>query len=103
MVQFKILNSQYCQEDLGYLPDFLSVFDTDTAAKQINENYGHGGGWSPMNGWERVLDTGIRYPGDPTLFPWAMTHLRDETIYVYPSDWVMIVQANGDFEISRID
>lgn len=103
MLTFNILDNGYSEYDLGYVPGFFSEEDPKTAAEQINENYAHGGGWMPMKKWERVGDTGIRYPGDETIYPVAMAHLRDETIYLYESAWMMIVQANNDFEVARID
>ena len=45
----------------------------------------------------------LTYPGDPPLKPVAMTKLRDETIRLYPADWVMITQPDGTFSIARVD
>jgi hypothetical protein len=51
-------------EGLGYLPSFLSESDPRPAAAQIDENYAHGGGFSPFSGFIMVGDN-IVYPGSP--------------------------------------
>jgi hypothetical protein len=90
---------------LGLIPLFLSPLDLRPAAMQINENYAHGGGWRPMDGWEFFANDHqqIKYFGDPALFPFARATLSDETIFVYPHAWMLIQQPSGDFEISRLD
>jgi hypothetical protein len=89
---------------LGYIPDFLSNWDEESAAAQINKNYSHGGGWSPMNGWKfDPVTSALVYPGDQPMKPLAETMLRDERILVYPSAWVAIVQPNGAFQVAKVD
>ena len=90
--------------DLGYLPEFLSEDDPRSAKEQINQNYKHGGGWSPLDGW--VFDPSnmsIKYPGDPALKPLAAAVLHKEKLYFYPHAWLAIVQSDGTYEIARID
>lgn len=85
---------------VGYLPLFLSDDDPRPAWEQFNENYVSG--WNRFDGFE--LDgTTLRYDGDPPMKPLAMTSLREETIYVYRSSWVMILQPDGSFEVARLD
>lgn len=102
MLKFDMLDGHDSYE-LGFIPSFLSESDPRPAAEQFAENYAHGGGWSPMNGWQLREDNSIRYPGDPAYNPIAKAQLRDETIYVYPSAWVYIVHPDRSFEISRMD
>jgi len=89
---------------LGYLGGFLVLEDERPAAEQINERYGHGGGWFPMKNW--VMDPitfKIQYPGDPPLRYVASTNLREERIFLYPHGIVTIVQPDGTFQTARID
>ena len=91
-------------EMVGFLPEFLDLRDTRPAKEQFDANYRHGGGWSPQEAWTfDANDLTIKYPGDPRLKPIAITALRDEMIYVYPSGIVNIVQLDGSFEIARMD
>jgi len=88
---------------LGFIPQFFSPADPRPARDQANENYAHGGGWSPFDGFELRSDGYIKYPGDPAMPPLAIAHLRDEEIILYPHFWLMIKQPDGSFEISRMD
>jgi hypothetical protein len=89
---------------VGYLPTFASESDPRKVAEQFNETYAHGGGWSPMQGWNFEPQSGaITYPGDPPLHPVAAMMCRDELILVYEHAWVAIVQEDRSFEIARMD
>lgn len=116
MLQFTQLSYfQYSLDDLvGFIPEFLSNDDPRPAKEQIDAAYQHGGGWRRFNGFEYCPDDhSIKYPGDPRMMPVASCVLhadsahhseaKPETIYVYPSAWVNIVQADGSYEIARID
>jgi len=103
MIKFRALRS-FHPAMLGCLPGFLSESDPRPAAEQLNENYGHGGGWHPLSGWRfDPVDLSIRYPGDPPYVPIAVANLRQEKILVYPGAWVLIVQPDGSFEVARMD
>lgn len=102
MIYFDMMPG-YCMTDLGYIPGFLDESDPRPAAEQIEENYSYGGGWNPMKRWERVGETGIKYPGDSKPALWGKAEFRDEMIYVYDSGWTMIVQKDGTFEVARLD
>lgn len=93
---------------IGLIPEFLSELDPRPAAEQFNERYAHGGGWYPMDGWQFTSFNGIKYPGDPVYLPVARIDLhtgkdRPETIFVYEHAWVAIVQADGTYEVARMD
>jgi hypothetical protein len=89
-------------EMLGYIPSFFSENDPRPAREQIDENYKHGGGWRPFKGF-KMLDNGIKYPGDPLIPLCFEMKLRDETIRYYDGAWLAIIQPDGSFEICRID
>lgn len=89
--------------DLGYLPAFLSEGDPRSASEQFDSNYQHGGGWKPFEGFVMKPNFSIEYKGDQTLWPVAKAELRDEVIFVYPHDWVAIVQPDLSYEICRMD
>lgn len=98
------LDPRFEMEHLGYLPNFVSESDPRPAKEQYAENYAHGGGWRPMQGWQMNRMTfAITYPGDPQLRPFAFTKLRDERIFFYPTSQVAIVQPDGSFEVCRMD
>lgn len=94
-------SSQHC---VGYIPMFLSLADPRPAREQFHVNYAHGGGWRPMEGWTfDKKKKKLYYPGDPPLKPRARITFRDEEIYIYYGAWVCIVQADGTFEVARMD
>jgi hypothetical protein len=103
MIQFEILDNRYTQEHLGLIPLFLSEIDERSAAEQFDDNYAHGGGWSPMPGWKMGSAGEIIYPSEQPLKPIAQATLRQEVIRFYPYAWVSITQPDGTFEISRMD
>lgn len=103
MIQFHPVNLQADQCHLGIIPEFLSELDPRSAKDQFNANYSHGGGWSPMDGFKMMAGGIMSYDGDPPFMPLYIAHLRTETIFVYESAWVAIVQPNGDFEVARLD
>ena len=104
MLQFEMLRDVDPEAYLGMIPAFLSERDPRPAKEQLDLAYAHGGGWSPLDGWEMEPRlASIKYPGDPPLRPVARAVLREETIYVYPHAWVAVVQKDGAYEIARLD
>lgn len=92
------------EDYLGFIPLFLDEYNPAPAKEQFNHNYAHGGGWSPINGFTFDPETlTITYPGDPPHEAVAKAKLRDETIIVYPFAWVLILQPDGSYEVSRMD
>lgn len=100
---FTLLDPRMTQEHLGLLPYIFRSSDPRPAREQANDRYSHGGGWSPLSGWTIDEAFRITYPGDSPLLPLARAQLRDETIILYRHSWVAIIQANGSFEVSRMD
>lgn len=90
-------------DELGFIPSFISETDPRPAGQQFNENYSHGGGWNPFKGFTMLPDGRLQYPEDPPLEIIAETKLRDETIRFYEYAWLMIIQSDGSWEVSRID
>jgi len=90
---------------IGFIPSFLNERDERSAKEQIDLNYNHGGGWQKFDGFSIVKDDPmtIAYPGDPELQAIARMTLHNETIYIFPFAWVMIMQDDGTWEIARID
>lgn len=88
------------REMVGLIPTFLDVDDARPARDQFNEKYV--GGWNPFEGF-KLDGVNIVYPGDPPYEPVAYIPFRNEEIIIYRFAWVMIIQPNGDFEISRMD
>jgi hypothetical protein len=99
------LSSRFCAEDLGFLWDILMSEDKRPVREQLNERYAHGGGYRPFKGFtlDRMTMT-MRYPGDPLFKPSAMTTIGDEQVFFYPQgQWLLILQPNGDFDVTRVD
>jgi hypothetical protein len=45
----------------------------------------------------------ITYPEDPAYYPMAIAKFRDQEIIMYLHAWVLILNADGSFEVSRMD
>lgn len=87
---------------LGFIPSFLSLDDPRPAREQFDANYI--GGWNPFTGFTlNQGDKSIEYPGDPRLPALFEMTFREEAIFVYSHAWVLILQKDGSFEISRMD
>lgn len=91
-------------DHLGFIPSFLSLNDPRPAREQIDERYSHGGGWSPtkifvFGGLDEpfILGSGERHQ------PLAECRLREERIFYYDMSFVVIVQPDGVYEVSRMD
>jgi hypothetical protein len=102
MISFEMRHPDATAEHLGLIPHFLSNGDARPAREQFASNYAHGGGWRPFPGFE-MRENGIKYPGDPLMPLLAEGKLGSETIRIYECAWVAVVQADGSFEISRLD
>lgn len=103
MITFTLIHPDATEEHLGLLPEFWSLDDPRSAREQADANYAHGGGWRPFDGFEK-RSGGLRdTSGPPLLVTLAEATLRDETITIYDGAWVAITQADGSFEVSRMD
>lgn len=93
---------------VGLIPTFLDTFDPRPAREQLDRNYRHGGGWFALDSFD-IRDAFIPgrakliYPGDSPMREISRAQLRDETIIVFQYAFVAIVQADGSFEVSRMD
>jgi hypothetical protein len=88
----------------GYLPMWLDENDPDSAEKQLDKHYQHGGGFKHFDGFKMDEDTFVlTYPEDPPIKPIARAEFRDEQIIFYPHAWVAIVQKDKSFRIARMD
>lgn len=100
MIQFTLIHPRATEQMLGYVPQFFSEADPRGAREQIAENYI--GGWHPMQGFH-MLNTGIRYGGDPVRPLVAEARLRYEIIRFYVGAWLAIIQPDGSHEIACVD
>lgn len=93
---------------LGLLPWFFSLDDPRGAVEQLNDRYAHGGGFRPFDGFsldDRDPDPfhwKLSYPGDPTFTPLAYVRFREETLVLFPYDWLLI-HTPQYWQIARID
>lgn len=102
-MEWLILDNRYPPSQLSILAGMLSEDNPMSAKEQLDIGYSQYGGWRPMQGFTLQTNRALRYPGDPPLFPWACTHLKDEAILVYPGDWILILQNDDSFEVCRMD
>jgi hypothetical protein len=95
-------------ENWGIIPAFLSRANPEPAWKQIDAAYQ--GGWRPLPDWQ-VLEVNeeqgfarAKYPGDPELrtLPGFMT-FRDEVLWMFPHEVVMLKGKSGTWELCRLD
>jgi len=90
-------------DHVGLIPHWLDEDDKRPAREQLNEHYMHGGGWQTFDGFKLKRDHTLEFDGDEPLQPLALMWLRDEMIAMYRYGWVMILQPDGSFEVSRMD
>ena len=96
------LHPELTPEHLGFLPEIFLPEDRRKATDQANERYVSG--WEPQDGWVVNIRTGeAQYPGDPAVMPVAATIQNAETILLYPSSYVCIIQPDGSYEMARMD
>lgn len=99
-----VIREPYTGEALGLIPSFLSEDDPRPAAEQFNERYVSG--WKPMPGFTLETDgklIRLRYPGDPPFRPIAVTMLRDEIVWLFEHEIVLIMKPDKSFEAARMD
>jgi hypothetical protein len=100
----KFLHPRATADHVGMIPYWLDERNPKPARDQINDNYGHGGGWHSMTGFTmQPNDAVLHYPGDPPFRPIAVMQMRDETIYAYEHSIFAIVQPDGTFDAARLD
>lgn len=93
----------------GLLPQFFSELDPRPAREQLNTAYAHGGGVQPFEGFDLDLNrvdpskSFITYPGDPAFYPVSWATLRDELILLFPYSWIVIVQPDDSYLVTRCD
>jgi len=102
MTVWTFIHPNVTKAQLGLLFTFFSEDDPTSARGQINKNYAHGGGWQPLKGFT-LSEEGLHYPGDPVFKPLAETKLNGETIRLYTSVFVAIIQPDGSYEVGRVD
>lgn len=102
-VAVRALHPFVTMDHIGAIPYWLDEHDLRPASEQLHSAYGHGGGWSPFNGFRLADDNSLTYPGDPALRPIAEMHLRDELVLMYEHSWVAIIQPDRSFEVCRMD
>lgn len=97
----------YCTEDhLGAIPMWLShTPEGKPLTWQLNDCYGHGGGWDPFKGFTLRNDNALTYPGDPPQKPIAMIEVdgHEEKVFMYEHSWVAVIWPDRRFEVCRMD
>ena len=103
MVIVHMLRKDVHANQLGELPSFINDNDPRSAREQLDANYQHGGGWHPVPGFKLAPNFVLHFPEDPPYEPLAVMRLREERVFVYEFSFVAIVQADGSFEVARLD
>lgn len=93
----------------GFIPMWIRDREGDSFVDQIHRNYGHGGGWHDFSGFElrnadKVGQACLEYPGDPAMREVSRFTGKAETLILFRSDWVAVVNnATGSYRVARID
>lgn len=98
-----MIHPRMTPEMLGYVPLFFDENDPRPAREQIDDNYGHGGGWHSVQGFEMLPSGKLSCSGNPPIQLLAETRLRNETIRFYEHSWLVVIQPDGSWEASRVD
>lgn len=104
--EYAISDSFPLLDAIGFLPEIIRADDHRPVREQIASRYAHGGGYSPFGEGKWKLDPTthvLTYPGDESFAPLASAQIGEETIYVYASAIVAIVQPDGSFAVTRMD
>ena len=92
---------------VGFIPEFLDENDPRPAVEQIDTAYQHGGGWMDFKGHELLGGDGepysLKYPNDPPMRELSRAKLRDETLVLFTSSWLAVIQEDGSFRVARLD
>jgi hypothetical protein len=101
---------------LGFIPEIIDLSSDRPFVEMINENYSHGGGWSPFGEGEWKLDAKdaiLVYPAKTELepeeryLPLALGFLKTGgLVLIYEDAWVCWVPdlAHLDkFQVARMD
>ena len=90
----------------GLLTEFFDENDPRSAREQLDANYIHGGGVRPFTGFDVVMPNGVpslHYPGDPALNVISQAKMRDESLYLFPYSWVLIMHGDKVVVVTRCD
>lgn len=91
-------------EWIGAIPLIINSAYDEPVAEQIAIGYAHGGGWMPFEGFVFSPEAmTITYPDDPPYEAVAEVTIRGERVIVYPHAWVMVLQQDGTFQVTKMD
>lgn len=96
-------------EDLGMIPAIVLDADPRPLREQIEDRYSHGGGYCSMGNEFTVTADGKlssdKYPDDPPFIPVAEMKFVNhaETLTLFSHGMVRIEQADGSFDVIRMD
>lgn len=88
---------------MGFIPDWLARKADDESLAQLFQRCYPYGGWQPQSGFRHKGNYRMSYPGDPIMSPIATLAIGEEILVIYPHSVVGIFQADGAFEIARMD
>lgn len=94
--------------DAGLLPEIIVAHDPQPAKVQIQQRYAHGGGFMPLSGFKLQSwhhDAELLYPGDAPMREVWRIHLpfTNEDVILFQYAFVAVVQADGSFDVVRMD
>jgi len=95
-------------DDWDFFPQLLDESDPRPAADQINERYV--GGWNSRMRFGVTCEPGtmtLRYTddraGEVTISPMSVMTFRHETLALFQSHYVVIMQPDESWDIARLD
>lgn len=93
----------FVENALGPVPNLINSLDNRQIKDQLNEILSFG--WNPEGptaGWQFHADSSLEGSGLPPVMPVAYARHGLEQVYVFPAQFIVISQLNGDYEVGRI-
>ena len=86
----------------GFIPSFLNEASDVPTIKQLDA--GQPGGWRKFSGFtfDPQRET-LSYPGDPPMKVMSKILFNNDIIMPFPHAWVLVLDADNKWEVSRMD
>ena len=89
--------------DIGFVSMMVRESDPRSLRDQLHDGYSHGGGWQPFEGFTLGDNNELLYSDDPPEKVMWELKFRDQLFCVYKHAWFAIIEADGTFEVCRMD
>ena len=100
------LDARVSPEWLGAIPAWVhGANDERSMVDMIHQNYSHGGGWIPFDGFHVDPVSGdMTFDGDPDTVAIGIFRTEHEVLWFYPHSWITVKDIKtGEHRTARID